>query len=101
MKREERFVKRLFEAEARWMKAQPNDDALPPGLATRIAAQWAGGSESNGSATWLWENLALRAAIAGMAMAAVLLTFSFAWPGQSQAREARAAAEIELLLSTP
>jgi hypothetical protein len=101
MNREERFVKQLFEAEARWVKAQPNDDALPLGVATSIAARWAGGSDSNGAATWLWENLALRAAIAGMAMAAALLTFSFAWAGQSQAREARAAAEIELLLSIP
>lgn len=48
-----------------------------------------------------WDYLALRAALAGMAMAAALLATSLLWPGQFQAREARAAAELEILFSIP
>jgi hypothetical protein len=43
----------------------------------------------------------LRAAIAGVAMAVLMLTASLAWPGRAQAREVRAAAELEILLSLP
>jgi hypothetical protein len=51
-------------------------------------------------ASW-WDYLALRAAITGVAMAAVLLTASLMWSGHSQAQEARTIAEMELLLSIP
>ena len=101
MKREDMLLARLFKAGARFSKRESAGDELPPGLATRIAAQWAGGSATVTPGVWLWELLALRAAIAGVAMAAVLLGFSLAWPGRSQAQEARAAAEIELLFSLP
>lgn len=66
-----------------------------PSTAERVLAY----ARSQG-APW-WDYLALRAAITGVAMAAVLLTMSLMRPGQSQAQDARAVAEIELLLSIP
>lgn len=100
MKREELLLARLFKAGVRFSKRESAGDELPPGLARRIAAQWAGGGNAP-MGDWLWERFALRAAITGMAIAAVLLMASLSWPGQSRAQEARAAAEIELLLSIP
>jgi len=100
MKREELLLARLFKAGARFSKRQPEIEDLPPGFATRVAAQWEAGGDAT-TAAWLWERFGLRAAITGVAMAAMLLTASMTWPGRSRAQEARAVVEIELLLSIP
>ena len=76
----------------------PPDDSLPPGFATRIAARWAAGDEPETLLARLWERLCLRAAVAGVVLAAATLSASMCWPADASAREAREAADLELML---